>query len=95
MARLQAELQSAQDQAAASDRNRLLSDRRAKELEGKLEELESQGGKALKAQIKKLESKVRCASNELEDKLTTNNNNNNNNILLTKYIILQFFRASL
>lgn len=57
-ARLQQELQQTQDRATAAERGRLSAERLAKELEVKLEELESSGGKALKAQIKKLDHRV-------------------------------------
>ena len=57
-ARLQQELQQTQDRATAAERGRLSAERLAKELEVKLEELESTGGKALKAQIKKLDQRV-------------------------------------
>lgn len=58
LARLQQELQQAQDRIANSDRGRLSAERQVKDLEVKLEELEAQGGKALKNQIKKLEQRV-------------------------------------
>lgn len=58
LARLQQELAQAQDRLANSDRVRQSAERQVKDLEVKLEELEAQGGKALKNQIKKLEQRV-------------------------------------
>ena len=58
LARVQQELQTAQDRLANSERSRQSSDRQIKDLELKLEELEAQGGKLLKSQIKKLEQRV-------------------------------------
>lgn len=57
-ARVQQELQQTQDRLANADRGRLSAERQVKDLEVKLEELEAQGGKALKNQIKKLEQRV-------------------------------------
>ena len=59
LARVQQELQQAQDRLANSERGRQSAERQVKDLEVKLEELEAQGGKALKNQIKKLEQRVR------------------------------------
>lgn len=59
LARLQQELQQTQDRLANADRVRLSAERQVKDLEVKLEDLEAQGGKALKNQIKKLEQRVR------------------------------------
>lgn len=58
LARVQQELQQALDRFANADRQRLSAERQVKDLEVKLEELEAQGGKALKNQIKKLEQRV-------------------------------------
>lgn len=46
------------DRFANADRQRVSAERQVKDLEVKLEELEAQGGKALKNQIKKLEQRV-------------------------------------
>ena len=58
LARVQQELAQSQDRLANSERGRLSAERQVKDLEVKLEELEAQGGKALKNQIKKLEQRV-------------------------------------
>lgn len=58
LARVQQELQQAQDRFANAERGRLSAERQVKDLEVKLEELEAQGGKALKNQIKKLEQRA-------------------------------------
>lgn len=59
LARVQQELQQTQDRLANSERGRQSAERQVKDLEVKLEELEAQGGKVLKNQIKKLEQRVR------------------------------------
>lgn len=56
---MQQELAQTQDRLGNADRVRLSAERQVKDLEVKLEELEAQGGKALKNQIKKLEQRVR------------------------------------
>ena len=57
-ARFQQELAQTQDRLGNSERGRQSAERQIKDLEVKLEELEAQGGKALKNQIKKLEQRV-------------------------------------
>lgn len=58
LARVQQELSQTLDRLSNSERGRQSAERQCKDLEVKLEELEAQGGKALKNQIKKLEQRV-------------------------------------
>ena len=59
MARLQSELTSAHESVLNSDKSRALLAKQVSELQARLEDTESTGGKGLKNQIRKLEQRVR------------------------------------
>lgn len=74
-ARFQQELAQTQDRLGNSERGRLSAERQIKDLEVKLEELEAQGGKALKNQIKKLEQRVGLFNFNIFKKESTTSSN--------------------
>jgi len=61
-----AELNGAQDAASTADKSRANLAKQAAELQSRLEEAEAQGGKGLKNQIRKLESRIMELENDLD-----------------------------
>ena len=61
-----AELNGAQDSASTADKARANAAKQAAELQSRLEEAEAQGGKGLKNQIRKLESRIMELENDLD-----------------------------